>query len=74
MDELLEQLQLKYPLLSEHYDALECPLCEMLCYPDAKRANGTIVYNTHHCQTVYDLMGEDKSFEIDIDGDVVGMP
>ncbi len=61
----------KYPLLKKGYDKLECPLCEKMCYPDAKRANGTIVYSMHNCKTEYMFEGVNRSFEINIDGEIV---
>jgi len=64
-------LEKKYPLIKEGYDVLDCPWCDEECYPDAKRSNGTIVYTVHFCKPPYELNGNDKHFEIDIDGDIV---
>ncbi len=63
-----------YPLLQEGYDRLECPDCDKMCYPDAKRGNGTIVYTRHPCKSTYDLEATDRSFEINVDGELVGYP
>jgi len=65
------KLEQQYPLLLERYDKLNCIICEKLCYPDAKRANGTIVYNRHKCKGEYEFSATMRSFEIDIDGDLV---
>lgn len=61
----------EYPLLKEGYDILECPNCDKKCYPDAKRANETIVYNMHKCKSKYQHEGTMQSFEININGDIV---
>jgi hypothetical protein len=67
----MSKLNKKYPLLKEGYDILECPICEKKCYPDAKRGNGTIVYNSHKCKNEYEFVSKIRSFEIDIDGELV---
>ena len=61
----------QYPLLKEDYDILECPNCGKSCYPDAKGADGTIIYNLHQCKNEYDFEAKNKRFEIDVDGDLV---
>ncbi len=58
-------------LIKEGYDILECPNCETTCKPDAKRVNGTIVYERHFCQNKYELEGSNRGFEIDIEGNLV---
>lgn len=67
----MKKLEKKYPLLKEGYDVLECPNCETECYPDAKRANGTIIYNLHKCKSDFELVVTKRSFEINKDGEIV---
>ena len=61
----------KYPLLAEGYDILECIECEKECYPDAKRLDGSIVYNRHFCKHSPMAIGLTRSFEIDVDGEYI---
>lgn len=62
---------MKNQLIKEGYDILECPYCEKKCKPDAKRQNGTIVYEMHSCHPSYMLEPIKRSFEINIDGEIV---
>lgn len=48
------------------YDELECPSCEKVCKPVKELKNGTVVYEKHACES-----GDDFSFSIDINGDLV---
>ena len=48
------------------YDKLECPDCDKLCSPKKVLKNGTVVYQKHSCSN-----GDDCSFAIDINGDLV---
>lgn len=61
----------QFPLVAEGYDILECPHCETQCYPDAQRANGTIIYERHKCKGKHDLNSTMRSFEINADGELV---
>ena len=61
----------QYPLIKEGYDVLDCPNCDKTCYPDAKGADGTIIYNLHKCKNVYEFEAQNLRFEIDIEGDIV---
>ncbi len=62
----------KYPLLAEGYDALECPICDNLCFPQRKYSNGTVRYNNHACvDPVFPWNGpSQKSFSITESGDL----
>jgi len=60
-----------YPLLKQGYDKLWCPICGKTCFPDAKRANGTIVYTEHDCMAPHAFAPVRHSFEIDVNGDIV---
>ena len=63
-----------FPLLKQGYDILECPNCDTKCYPDAKRADETIVYNRHKCKSKYVKYESEvptSHFEIDRNGDLV---
>lgn len=71
LEEIQSKLSDKYPLLKEKYDILDCPDCGKKCYPDARRSNGTIVYNRHNCKPPYETTATSESFEIDIEGDLV---
>jgi hypothetical protein len=62
---------LEESLIDQGYDVLECPHCGKKCKPDAKRVNGTIVYEVHKCKSEYELFFTKRSFEIDIDGSLV---
>ena len=48
-------------------DYLMCPICEKICYPDAKTSNGTIIYN----RGAYAYVATNRRFEIDINGELV---
>lgn len=47
------------------YDILECPVCDKPCKPVKVKKNGTVVYQTHECNS------GDYHFEIDIEGNLV---
>lgn len=58
-------------LIQEGYDILECPRCDKPCKPDAKRMNGTIVYERHKCKSEYQREVIMYHFEIDEHGDFI---
>lgn len=58
-------------LVNQGYDILECMNCGKECKPDAKRRNGNIIYEKHFCKSEYQWAGSNKSFEIDVDGEIV---
>ena len=66
----MSKIESTFPLLKEGYDILECPNCGKPCYPDAKRSNGSIIYNLHNCKNEYELITTKRSFEITIDGEL----
>lgn len=68
VDTILE----KYPLLAKGYDALPCPNCDVLCFPQREYANGTVRYNTHMCThpILTWNMPQAKSFSILVNGDL----
>lgn len=55
------------------YDKLNCPLCDKLCYPDAIRKNGTVIYNKHKCKTEYEYSSYMRHFEINEEGELEDM-
>jgi len=59
------------PLVADGYALLECPVCDLLCYPDAKTLDGTIIYNRHKCKGNFDAYPISKRFEINDNGDIV---
>ena len=58
-------------LLKQGYDILECPNCGKECKPDAKIRNGNIIYERHLCKNEYEWEAKNKSFEIDVDGELI---
>ena len=65
------KLENKHPLLKKGYDILECVNCNTVCYPSAKRPNGTIVYNMHECKNEFEMFSTNRAFEINADGELV---
>jgi hypothetical protein len=63
----------RYPLLNEGYPALECAMCDKKCYPDAKTADGSVIYNRHFCKVKSGIYREtvERRFEITENGDFV---
>jgi hypothetical protein len=59
----------RFPLLAEGYAALECPHCDVMCFPQTRYSNGTIRYNSHLCKDRLMPWNESmKSFSILEDG------
>ncbi len=61
----------KYPLLKEGYEPLPCPNCDERCYPDAKAADGSIIYNLHKSKNEFEFEAANRRFEININGELV---
>lgn len=61
----------KYPLLKDGYEELECVNCDTVCYPETKRASGTIVYSSHECKSEFEMYSTNRSFEINSEGELI---
>jgi len=64
----------QYLLLADGYQALHCPHCDEVCYPDARAANGNIIYTSHKCRLKYTNTVIDYRFETDPDGNIITEP
>ena len=53
------------------YDRLECPHCGKVCFPDAIRKDGSVVYELHKCKSDYEFSYQMRDFEIDSEGNLV---
>jgi len=47
---------------------IQCPFCNVVCWPDAKAKDGTIIYNKHNCWPVWGRVTYDRRLEVDPDG------
>ena len=59
------------PLVADGFDVLECPICDTVCYPDAKTLDNSIIYSLHACKSRFAHFAVNRRFEIDENGDIV---
>jgi len=63
----------KDPNELKKYDDLECPNCGRICKPVRILKSGTVAYETHYCESKYQVFGGTSThFKINAEGELVG--